>query len=117
VLLAPTGDEVEAGDPVEHAGSATGFVEHWIQRGSGRPHESVPAELIRCTFGTTDAASPEPTTDPAWWQDLFEERAANREFDAGYPRREAERLAWEECLSEWHRQHGGQGRPICASLF
>ena len=50
-------------------------------------------------------------------QDLFEERAAHREFDGGYPRREAERLAWKECLAEWRRQHVGQGHPICAALF
>jgi hypothetical protein len=44
------------------------------------------------------------------WRDLYEERAAIREFDGGYPRAEAERLAWGELEDHWHRLHGG-GRP------
>lgn len=37
-------------------------------------------------------------------RELYEERAAIREFYAGYPRAEAERLAMRE-VSEWLKAH------------
>jgi hypothetical protein len=118
VLLASEGEEIEArksdGLP---APAHPAFVEHHIRDVDFAPQPPACAELIRCPFGTIDTAWPAPTIDPAWWQDLFEERAAHREFDGGYPRREAERLAWKECLAEWRRQHAGQSHPICAALF
>jgi len=118
VLLASEGEEIEAGKSDELPASASpSFVEHRIREVDFAPQAPASAELIRCAFGTIDTAWPAPTIDPAWWQDLFEERAAHREFDGGYPRREAERLAWEECLVEWRRQHAGQGHPIWAALF
>jgi hypothetical protein len=52
---------------------------------------------------------------------LYEERAAIRQFDGGYSKPEAERLAWGEVAALWHRQHGervpaalcaGCGKPI-----
>jgi hypothetical protein len=52
-----------------------------------------------------------PTTlvepsDPAFWRDLFEERAAIRQFDGGYSRAAAESLAWGELQNRWHLAHG-----------
>jgi hypothetical protein len=48
------------------------------------------------------------------WRDLYEERAAIREYDGGYSRPEAERLAWGEIQNRWHAQHRGPARPeIC----
>jgi hypothetical protein len=44
-------------------------------------------------------------SNPTWWQDLFFERAAHREFDGGYPRAEAELLAWREIEWRWHMEH------------
>jgi hypothetical protein len=38
-----------------------------------------------------------------YWRDFFDERAAHREFDGGYSRAEAERLAFGEMILEWHR--------------
>jgi hypothetical protein len=49
-----------------------------------------------------------PTDDTEWWLDLFNERAAHREFDGGYSRAEAERLAFGEMLLEWHRRYGAR---------
>src|SRR5438105_3635407 len=55
------------------------------------------------------------------YTDLYEERAAIREFDGGYAKAQAERLAWGEVAGIWHRQHGervpghtcaGCGKPL-----
>jgi hypothetical protein len=50
--------------------------------------------------------SPEITADPAWWHDFAEERAAIREIDGGYPREEAEGLAFGDVILEWHHRYG-----------
>lgn len=49
--------------------------------------------------------------NPSWWRDLFEERAAHRQTDAGYTRSQAERLAFGEAVLEWHRRHGTRSDP------
>jgi hypothetical protein len=43
--------------------------------------------------------------DPTIWSDLYEERAAYRQFDGGYPRVEAELFAWREMEWRWHFAH------------
>jgi len=49
------------------------------------------------------------------WRDEFEERAAIREYDGGYTRAEAERLAWGEIENRWHKEHGERlSADICA---
>jgi hypothetical protein len=54
-------------------------------------------------------------SDPGWWRDFFEERAAHREFDGQRSRAEAERLAWDDCILEWHRRYAGRAsRDLCA---
>ena len=62
--------------------------------------------------GTGDQAGPELDTppdasrsDPTIWSDLYEERAAHRQFDGGYPRVEAELLAWRQIEWRWHLAH------------
>jgi len=54
-------------------------------------------------------------------RDLYEERAAIRQFDGGYTKDQAERLAWAEVAALWYRLHGervpaalcaGCGEPI-----
>ena len=62
--------------------------------------------------GTGDQAGPELDTppdasrsDPTIWSDLYEERAAHRQFDGGYPRVEAELFAWQEIEWRWHLVH------------
>ena len=47
-----------------------------------------------------------PAAEPSFWRDCFEERAAHRQYDGGYPRIEAEQLAFGEVILEWHRRHG-----------
>ena len=56
--------------------------------------------------------APSPEVD---WRDLFEERAAIREFDGRYSRAEAEALAWGELQNRWHLEHGDRiPRDLCA---
>jgi hypothetical protein len=38
----------------------------------------------------------------SWWRDIFEERAAIREFNGQRSRAEAEALAWSELETRWH---------------
>jgi len=46
-----------------------------------------------------------------YWRDLFDERAAHHEFDGGYSRADAERLAFGEMILEWHRLLGVPPEP------
>jgi hypothetical protein len=78
VLLAPEVEEIDPGEPDELPGSASpSVVEHRIRDVDFAPQAPARAELIHCAFGTIDPAWPTPTIDPAWWQDLFEERVAH----------------------------------------
>jgi hypothetical protein len=59
--------------------------------------------------------SPEVIVDPAWWRDLFEERAAIREIDGGRTRKHAEGLAFGDLILEWHHRYGARSNsPRCA---
>ena len=58
---------------------------------------------------------------PAYWRDLYEERCAIRQFEAGYPKAIAERLAWGETIEAWCDRHpplsetrvcAGCGKPL-----
>jgi hypothetical protein len=52
-----------------------------------------------------------------WWRDQFEERAAHRELDGGFNRRDAELLAYDEIVDEWlarHRPRAGLDAAVCA---
>jgi hypothetical protein len=51
-------------------------------------------------------ASPQLFNDPGSWHDLYQERAAHREFDGDHPRAEAEELAFNELVVAWHALHG-----------
>lgn len=72
--------------------------------------------------GTRDQAGSEPPTpanafrlDPTFWSDLYEERAAHRQFDGDYPRVEAELLAWREIEWRWHLAHRERASArVCA---
>jgi hypothetical protein len=62
--------------------------------------------------GTRDQVEPELATppdarrlDPTIWSDLYEERAAHRQFEGGYPRLDAELFAWREVEWRWHLEH------------
>ena len=53
--------------------------------------------------------------EAGYWRDLFDERAAHREFDGGHSRADAERLAFGEMILEWHRRYGARPDPFrCA---
>jgi hypothetical protein len=80
-----------------------------------------PAKARDPNFSTLAAlAGPHPETrnfaeDPAWWRDQLEERAAIRQFDGGFSRAEAERLAWEDLQHCRHRLCGERISPdLCA---
>jgi hypothetical protein len=54
-------------------------------------------------------------TEPADWRDLYEERAAIRQYDGRYSRAEAEALAWGAMQTRWHVEHGERvSRDLCA---
>jgi hypothetical protein len=93
---------------------------HWAKRDghSGHCHPgSAPTILVnaeadrvgeRITFA-------DPGSELAYWTDVFEERATTREHDGGYPRADAERLAWREVEWRWHMAHCKPAAPdICA---
>ncbi|MGC2411977.1 MAG: hypothetical protein WA459_04685 [Stellaceae bacterium] len=53
--------------------------------------------------------------DPGWWSAEYVERAAIRQYDGGYPRAEAESLAWRELENRWNLAHGERvSRELCA---
>jgi len=53
--------------------------------------------------------------EAGYWRDFFDERAAHREFDGGYSRADAERLAFGEMILDWHRRYGARPDPFrCA---
>lgn len=54
---------------------------------------------------------PGPGASDQLWRDWFEERAAIRQYDAGYSRLMAEHLAYGEAVNRWHRMHGGRTNP------
>jgi hypothetical protein len=61
------------------------------------------------------ASARRPATEAANWRELFEERAAFRQYEAGYPRNAAECLAYGECLEKWCERHPMSLRPgVCA---
>jgi hypothetical protein len=49
--------------------------------------------------------------EAAYWRDFFDERAAHREFDGGYSRADAERLAFGEMILDWHHRYGARPDP------
>ena len=66
-------------------------------------------------IGRTAIPEPGPGADAQAWHGWFEERVAIREFDAGYPRPIAERLAFNECVDRWHRLFGARPDPACCA--
>jgi hypothetical protein len=71
--------------------------------------------------GTRDQVEPELATprdarrlDPTIWSDLYEERAAHRQFEGGYPHLDAELLAWREVdgAGIWSTASGSQPRYV-----
>ena len=48
------------------------------------------------------------------WLALFDERAALAEFDGGLSRREAEDIAFDECVMEWRARHDDCPNPAAA---
>jgi putative DNA primase/helicase len=57
-----------------------------------------------------DADSP-PTDHAADWRELYEESAAIRQFEAGYPKPIADRLAYGELTEKWCERHPAQTDP------
>src|SRR5690242_8237593 len=57
------------------------------------------AEVLALLTQAGDAPTPitaatSPAAEASFWRDLFEERAAHRQYDGGYSRIEAEQLAF-----------------------
>ena len=66
-------------------------------------------------IGRTAVPEPGPGADGLVWRGWFAERAAIREFDAGYPRPMAERLSYNEAVYRWHRLFGTRPDPACCA--
>lgn len=60
---------------------------------------------------TAKVGAGNPAAEPLFWRDFFEERAAHRQYDGGYPGVQAEQLAFGEAILEWHRRHGARADP------
>jgi hypothetical protein len=76
--------------------------------------------LLRAANRNASAAKPATPPD-SYWRDWYQERAAIRQFDAGYRREDAERLAFGEVVEAWCRAHpiephllrcAGCGKPL-----
>src|SRR5258706_15655924 len=50
-------------------------------------------------------------SDLEWWRDRFAVRLAHRWLDGQRPWQEAERLAFNDMILEWHRRHGARLDP------
>ena len=78
------------------------------------------ADILSCptttsTISRTAVPEPGPGADGQVWRGWYEERAAIREFDAGYPRPIAERLAFNETVDRWHRLFGNRPDAACCA--
>ena len=58
------------------------------------------------------------SSEGSQWLDMYEERAAHRQFSAGCSRAEADRFAWGEIVNRWHLQNGEKVSPdTCAGCW
>jgi hypothetical protein len=91
----------------------------------GTPHSKDPADISAanaqvetdCAADIGGPAAPirRGVDGLSWWRDLYEERAAFREYDGGISRAEAEQFAWRETENRWHLQYGERvRRDLCA---
>ena len=107
-----TGFSFDAKAALQQARRSSAFPNH-----PNRPNRSASDEAGLGGLGglgTVRASDPEMTPE-ALARDLYEERAAIREFDGGQDRAEAEAAAWQEAmraagitaLDEWRQGSGG----------
>ena len=91
----------------------------------GTPHSESPTGISTASAqvesdGADDIGGPAApirrgVDDLSWWRDLYEERAAIREYYGGISRAEAEQFAWREIENRWHLQYGERvGSDLCA---
>ena len=74
-------------------------------------HKSEIVNLLRVRPSDPLAKSQWSTED---WLALYDERAAIAEFDGGSSRREAENIAFDECVMEWRVRHADCPDPAAA---
>jgi hypothetical protein len=95
---------------------------HWENADGHSGKSPSDQQLASRLKGTRDQAGSEPSSpanvswlDPTIWSDLYEERAAHRQFDGDYTRVEAELLAWREIEWRWHLAHRERASAgVCA---
>lgn len=84
-------------------------------------HKPPPERLLKALKEERDALTFLITVDPSgWtpedWQAHFEERAGIRHFEGGFERNEAERLAFNDCVTEWMTRNPERNKPtLCAA--
>jgi hypothetical protein len=79
--------------------------------------EDERAEIVEQDSGASELSDieGEHATDAGWWRDQYEERVAIRQYGGGYPRVDAELLAWHETENRWNVTHGERvPRDLCA---
>jgi hypothetical protein len=54
-------------------------------------------------------------SDPAWWRRHFNIRTIDRELSGFRSHREAELLAFNDLVVEWHKRHGMRPDPRCCA--
>jgi hypothetical protein len=79
-----------------HSGNGNGYSGHSFQDQEAQ----IGSDDLEIVHSAAIAAS-----GPEVWHDLYQERAAIREYDGGYTRSEAELLAWRELECRWHMAH------------
>ena len=101
-------------------------VAHVAQAGAGRATSRAPANAeenphARASVARVAHVAHEfddcrhDIADTTDWREFFEERAAIRQYEAGYSRQVAERLAYGECIEGWWELHCGPHLPgLCA---
>ena len=94
----------------EHGGVAPRVLEHPAHE-NGVPAGTQEIRRFQQDGNTGTLGTP----DPDRWLHEYEERAAIREHGAGQSRPEAERLAYEETLLTWHREHGMPPEGVCGA--
>ena len=109
-LLSRRADVLCEPDPASAPAGTLGTPEAERHPRGGGLEVDVASAIRRANLATGPAMD-----DPVEWRGFFEERAAIREYDAGYDRATAERVAFAETLETWcDRRPSPHDVTLCA---
>jgi hypothetical protein len=102
-LSSSDGYSGKSGQSQENCGFDSGQSRYRIGH-SGNSIRDHQSQLCPNDFEIPQSAKvPEPGLE--FWRNMYEERAAIREYNGGYLRSEAELLGWRELQCRWHMAH------------